>query len=169
MLSPCPLSHSCGKMFNAVLNYTINQSSGSRELYCKHSLYVYCICSFNTVSLFCVLLTSLIFSLSQHHISSFICINIICANQMWYLFLIVWISHTESAAPVRPILFMIYRIFILLSSSYSCDHLFNIQLCPLPKKSFTSWNKSLSIVLAHCQSVQIKMANSFGVSHVNSM
>lgn len=122
MLSPCPLSHSCGKMFNAVLNYTINQSSGSRELYCKHSLYVYCICSFNTVSLFCVLLTSLIFSLSQHHLSSFLCINIICANQMWYLFLIVWISHTESAAPVRPILFMIYRIFILLSSSYSCDH-----------------------------------------------
>lgn len=91
-----------------------------------------------------------------------------CQSNVVFIFDCLNITH-RVGCPSAPILFMIYRIFILLSSSYSCDHLFNIQLCPLPKKSFTSWNKSLSIVLAHCQSVQIKMADSFGVSHVNSM
>lgn len=85
---------------------------------------------------------------------------------MWYLFRLI--EYHIVGCPSAPILFIVYEVFILLSSFYSCDHLVNIQLCPLPKIHSILYN-SPSIVLACCQSVQIKMANISHVVHVNSI
>lgn len=102
MLSPCPLYHTV--VSRCLMLYLTIQIIGVQkvEKYILNAHSMCSICSFNTVSFFCVLLTSLIFFSITTSLFFLLCINIICANQMWYLFLIVWISHTESVAPVLP-------------------------------------------------------------------